>query len=334
MQIFAKVRDIIMNGTILIPADISEPGKAYLRGRGYVLRSGRGTDEQTLTEDIADCDGLLVRNACITADVIRAGKRLRVISKHGIGLDKIDLKAAQDAGIWVTFGPQSNIMSVAEHTLSLILACAKHTVFFDAATRAGDYDIRDRIRSTEVCGKTLGILGCGRIGGLVAKKAVFGLEMKVAAFDPCPHPESRDIGIEYVDDIAVLFSESDFISLHIPSTPRNKGLVDKKLFGVMKPTAYLINMARGDVVNEEDLVKALSENRIAGAGLDVFADEPPSPSNPIFSLPNVVVSPHSAALTRESADRMGLHAAIGIDEVLSGKVPTWPAFIPAGKTAG
>ncbi|MGE4485707.1 MAG: hydroxyacid dehydrogenase [Oscillospiraceae bacterium] len=317
-----------MNKTILIPTDISEPGKAYLRTRGYTLRMGRGTDEKTLMEDVAECDGLLARNESITASVIRAGKRLKVISKHGIGLDKIDLKAAQEAGIWVTFGPQSNIMSVAEQTLSLILACAKHTVSFDAAVRAGDYGIRERIKSTEICGKVLGLLGCGRIGGLVAKKAIYGLEMKVIAFDPYLRPENKDPDIAYVNDIATLFAKSDFISLHIPSTPQNRGIVDKKLFGVMKPSAFIINMARGDVVNEEDMVEALSENRIAGAGLDVFANEPPERDDPILRLQNVVVSPHSAALTRESADRMGLHAAMGIDEVLSGKVPTWPAVTP------
>ena len=317
-----------MNGTILIPTDISEPGKAYLRERGYALKMGRGTDEKTLMEDAAECDGLLARNESITANVIQASKKLKVISKHGIGLDKIDLKAAAEAGIWVTFGPQSNIMSVAEHTLSLILACAKHTVSFDAAARAGDYDIRERIKSTEVCGKVLGLLGCGRIGRLVAKKAIYGLEMKVMAFDPYLRPENKEPDIAYVNDITTLFAKSDFISLHIPSTPQNRELVDKKLFGVMKPSAFIINMARGDVVNEEDMVNALSENRIAGAGLDVFANEPPEPDDPIFRLQNVVVSPHSAALTQESADRMGLHAAMGLDEVLSGKVPTWPAVTP------
>lgn len=320
--------------TVLIPGDIAEPGKAYLRERGYTVKMGRGTDENTIKEDIADADALLVRNEHITAAIIAAAKKLRVISKHGIGLDKIDLKAAENAGIWVTFGPQSNVMSVAEHTISLILACAKHTVPFDAALRAGDYDIRDRIKSTEVAGKTLGIVGCGRTGSLAAKKAMYGLDMKILAYDPIPNPALAEAGFEYTSDIEYLFSRSDFISVHIPSTPENRNFIEKRLLSLMKPTAYFINMARGDVVCEPDLVEILSENRIAGAGLDVFENEPPLPDDPILSLPNVVVSPHSAALTKESADRMSLHAAIGIDEVLSGKAPTWPAVIPGSRPSG
>lgn len=320
-----------MERIVLIPSDISQLGKDYLRDKGYIVRQGRGTDEKTIMEDIADCDALLARNEHITRGIMEAGSRLKVISKHGVGLDKIDLEAAQELNIWVTNGPLSNTAAVAEHTMLLILACAKRLVLFDAAVRSGDYDIRNRIKGMDLEGKTLGLVGLGKIGSLVAKKAALGFDMHVIGYDPFLPPERWNPDIRRCGTMEEVFRESDVVSLHMPSTPETRGSVNRRMLDLMKPAAYLVNAARGDLIDEGDLLEALQTNRIAGAGLDVFAQEPPDPDNPIFQLPNVAVTPHNAALTAETTDRMGLHAAIGIDEVLSGIQPSWPVVIPSGR---
>ena len=315
--------------TVLIPSDISQPGKDYLRDKGYTIKMGRGLDEQTIMEDVVDCDALLARNEHITRKIMEAGNRLKVISKHGVGLDKIDLDAARELNIYVTNGPLSNTVAVAEHTMMLILACAKKLVYFDNAIRSGDYDIRNRVKGMDLEGKTLGLLGLGKIGGLVAKKAIHGFGMRVMGYDPYLPVERRDPELTYCDTMEEIFQQADIISIHMPSTPQTRGSIDNRLIALMKPTAYLINAARGDLIREEDLVEALRSGAIAGAGLDVFCEEPPQADNPLFQLHNVTVTPHNAALTQETTDRMGLHAAIGIDEVLSGRQPSWPVVVPA-----
>ncbi|MBM6911174.1 hydroxyacid dehydrogenase [Oscillibacter valericigenes] len=317
-----------MEQKVLIPSDISQPGKDYLRERGYVIKMGRGIDEQTIMEDAADCDALLARNEHITRGIMEAAPHLKVISKHGVGLDKIDLDAARDLNIWVTNGPLSNTVAVAEHTMMLILACAKKLVLFDKAIRNGDYEIRNRVKGMDLEGKTLGLLGLGKIGHMVAKKAINGFGMKVLGYDPFLPADRWDPEVRRCETMEEIFSGSDIVSIHMPSTPETRNSVDARLIGMMKPTAYLINAARGDLIREEDLIEALKNNAIAGAGLDVYPAEPPSPEDPLFQLPNVVVTPHNAALTIETTDRMGLHAAMGIDEVLSGKQPTWPVVVP------
>lgn len=317
-----------MEKKVLIPSDISQPGKDYLAEKGYTIKMGRGTDEQTILEDVADCDALLARNEHITRAIMEAAPRLKVISKHGVGLDKIDLDAARDLNVWVTNGPLSNTVAVAEHTMMLILACAKKLIVFDRAIRTDDYEIRNRVKGMDLEGKTLGLLGLGKIGHMVAKKAINGFGMKVLGYDPFLPAERWEPEVQRCETMEEIFSGSDIVSIHMPSTPETRNCVDSRLIGMMKPTAYLINAARGDLIREEDLIKALQDGTIAGAGLDVYPAEPPSPEDPLFQLPNVVVTPHNAALTLETTDRMGLHAAMGIDEVLSGKQPSWPVVVP------
>lgn len=318
-----------MAHTVLIPSDISQAGKDYLREKGYTIKMGRGLDEETIMEDVAGCDALLARNEHITRRVMEAGKQLKVISKHGVGLDKIDLDAARELNIWVTNGPLSNTVAVAEHTMMLILACAKKLVYFDNAVRSGDYDIRNRVKGMDLEGKTLGLLGLGKIGNLVAKKAIHGFGMQVIGYDPYLPAERREAEIAYFDTMEEIFERADVVSVHMPSTPQTRGCIGRALLGRMKPTAYLINAARGDLIREEDLVEALQAGRIAGAGLDVYSEEPLRQDHPLFQLTNVTLTPHNAALTLETTDRMGLHAAVGIDEVLSGCAPSWPVVTPA-----
>lgn len=317
-----------MNFRVLIPQVISEPGMLYLQNRGYEIKHSRGLDEQTIMQDVADCDALLARNEAITARIMEAGEKLKVIAKHGVGLNNIDLAAAERLGIRVTNGPLSNVVSVAEHTLMMIMACAKKLPLFHEAARAGDYAIRDRVKGSELEGRTLGLVGTGNIGRLVAKKAIFGLDMAVIGYDPHLTEEKRSPDIEYCNDLKELLARADFVSIHVPAIPETVNLIDRQMLACMKPTAYLINTARGTVVHEEDLIEALNSKVIAGAALDVFREEPPDPSNPLLHMKNVVVTPHNAALTMQSTDRMGLHAAQGIDEVLSGRAVTWPVVKP------
>jgi D-3-phosphoglycerate dehydrogenase len=317
-----------MSFKVLIPQDITEMGKDYLRERGYEVIIGSGVTVEAICKDVVDCDAILARTALFPAKVLRAGKKLKVIGRHGIGVDNIDVNTATELGIYVTYAPTSNANSVAEHTLALILAAAKNMFKIDKEFRNGNFEIRNRIKGMDLEGKTLGLVGLGRIGKMVAKKAIYGFGMKVIGYDPYIVRDQVDVEIELTSDWDYVFKNADFVSLHLPSTPETKGRVGKKEFEMMKSTAVLVNCARGDVVNETEMIEALQQNKIAGAALDVFAQEPPAKENPLFQMDNVVVTPHNAALTQESMDRMGLHAAMGIDEVLSGKKPSWPVNQP------
>lgn len=317
-----------MQYQVLIPSDISEAGKRYLKERGYGIKMGRALDEDTIIADAQDCDAILARNEPITRKIMEHIPRVKIVSKHGVGLDNIDLDAARESNIWVTNGPLSNTVAVAEHTMLLLLACAKKLVTFDLAIRSGDYGIRNKVKGMDIQGKTVGLIGCGKIGSMVAKKCIYGFDMKAIGFDPYVTDAMRLPEIEYVDTLEEVFRRADFVSLHVPATADNEGFVNKRLLSLMKPTAYLLNAARGSIVNEADLYEALKSEILAGAGLDVYSREPPSAQNPLFTLSNITVTPHNASLTYETTDRMGLHAAQGIDEVLSGKQPSWPVVTP------
>ena len=298
-----------MEKKVLIPSDISQPGKDYLAEKGYTIKMGRGTDEQTILEDVADCDALLARNEHITRAIMEAAPRLKVISKHGVGLDKIDLDAARELNIWVTNGPLSNTVAVAEHTMMLILACAKKLVFFDRAARRGDYDIRNRVKGMDLEGKTLGLLGLGKIGHMVAKKAINGFGMEVIGYDPFLPADRWDPEVGRRETMEEIFAGSDIVSIHMPSTPETRNSVDRRLIGMMKPTAYLINAARGGIVNEKDLYEALASGHIAGAAMDVSEVEPMAAENPLRTLDNVIITPHIGMYSKEAIGAVSLICA-------------------------
>ncbi len=308
---------------VLIPEHVSQAGQEYLRDKGYEVKLGSGTTAEILKEEVRDCQGILARTAMFTAEVMEAGPELRVIARHGVGVDNIDIDAATRLGIQVTNAPESNSGSVAEHTIGLIIAVAKHMLRHDRELRAANFAIRNQLPGIDLENKVLGIIGTGRIGRLVAKKAAGGLDMKVIGFDPYVGAPRVD-GIEMVSSLEELLKISDVVTLHLPATKETIGLIGPEELELMQPHAILINAARGGIVDEKALAEALSGKTITAAGLDVFADEPPDPSNPLFTMDNVIVTPHSAALTHECMDRMSLHAAQGIHEVLSGKAPTWP----------
>ena len=314
---------------VLIPQDIVEEGKKYLRDRGYAIKMGKGISAGQIVEDVADCDAILARTAPFPREVIEAGKKLKVIARHGVGCDNIDIDAARERGIWITFTPEANAASVAEYTIGMIIALARYFLPGDRAVRTGAWEMRNKFPAVDLEGKTLGLAGAGRVGSMVAKKAFFGLDMKILVFDPFIREIKGVPGAKFAAGPDVIFRESDFVSLHIPATQETKGMFGKKFLDMMKPGAFLVNAARGEIVNEKELYETLKEKRIAGAALDVFDPEPPKDGNPLYGLDNVILSPHNAALTREAMTRMAVGAAMGIDDVLSGRQPRWPFSKPA-----
>ncbi|MGE4352497.1 MAG: hydroxyacid dehydrogenase [Oscillospiraceae bacterium] len=317
---------------VVIPQDITAAGKDYLKERGYEIVIGTGnTDIEAMKAQIAGADAILARTAPYTAEVLAAAPNLKVIGRHGIGVDNIDIDYCTAHGIYVCNAPTSNGISVAEHTVGMILACAHHFSLFDRGVRKGEWGFRNKYRSMDLEGKTLGLVGMGRIGSMVAKMCMAAFDMKVIGYDAYLPAERFPAGSTKVETMEDVLKNADFVSLHVPSTPETRGSINKTTIGMMKPTAYLINCARGEVVNEADLYECLKNGVIAGAGIDVFPTEPPAKNCPLFELDNIIMTPHSAALTQESMDRMGLHAAMGIHDALTGKKPQWALNNPVGK---
>jgi D-3-phosphoglycerate dehydrogenase len=277
--------------------------------------------EATLIKEIENAAGFLVRTAEIPASVINAGKVLKVIARHGVGYDNIDVKAATARKIPVCITPRANALSVAEHVLALMLALAKRILPFDAATRKKEWEVRNSYSAFDLDGKTLGIIGMGRIGMLVCQKAKAAFNMEILAYDPLVPKETMEKAGAKVTAIPEILEASDFVTLHAPSMAATKGMIGEAQLKLMKRSAYLINCARGPLVDEAALAKALKDGVIAGAGLDVFDPEPPKADNPLLGLPNVVLSPHSAGLTVECVIRMATHAAQAIMDVLEGRQP-------------
>lgn len=313
-----------MGFKVLIPEDITAAGKDYLRSLGYTVEVMENPTEDSICKAVADCDGMLVRNLPYTRKIMEAGKKLKVIARYGVGTDKIDLAAATDLGIQVTNAPTANTNAVAEHVIALLLACADHIIYQDKQTRTGNFGSRDITKSIEIKGRVLGLIGCGRIGQHVAEKASKGFGMKVIGYDAFIPADRWPKDIERRENMEDLIKESDVISLHVPRTKDTINMINKDNIKLMKKTAILLNCARGGVINEADLYEALKNKAIMAAGIDVFATEPASKDNPLFTLGNITVSPHNAALSVEAMDQMGMDAAQGIDDVLNGRKPKFP----------
>jgi D-3-phosphoglycerate dehydrogenase len=311
-----------MENKVFIPLDIEDEGKRYLLERGYQIKIATNVEKSTLIKEVADCDAILTRsNAIIDADVIAAGKKVKVISKYGVGLNNIDVDFATKLGIQVTNTPEANANVVAEHVMALMLALSKRVMIMDRELRRGNFDIRSEVYSEDLEGKTLAVLGLGRIGKLVAKKAAHGFEMKVIGYDP--YPGEIPPYVQMYGELENVLKEADFISLHMPLLPATKHMISTEQFKLMKHSAFFINASRGGTVDERALVDALRNKTIAGGGIDVFEQEPPDTNDELFTLGNVIVTPHSAALSKEGSVKMAVHAAMQVDEVLRGKEPLW-----------
>lgn len=308
---------------VLIPEVVAQEGIEHLKELGYEVKIGRGTDKATMLEDLQDCDAVIIRVAVVDREMIEKSPKLKVIAKHGAGYDSIDTKAAADNGVRVVFAPTANSLSVAEQAIALMLACAKKLPFLADQYRKGNYKAKDIYINTELAGKTLGLIGLGRIGMNVARIAMHGFRMKVVAYDPFI-PAGRDLeGVQLLKDRDELLKIADYVSIHVPATPENVKSIGTREFEIMKPTAILINTARGTIIDQDALVVAIRDGEIAGAGLDVTDPEPAPSTNPIFGLDRVIVTPHCSGATAEAMIRMVMDAVLGIDEVLNGKEPTY-----------
>ena len=267
-----------------------------------------------LTAALADADALIVRSAVdVTADTLRGANKLRVIGRAGVGVDNIDLEAATKAGIAVMNTPGANAVAVAEHTLALMLALARHLSRADSTTRAGKWE-KKSLQGSELRGKVLGIVGLGRIGLEVARRAK-AFEMKIVAHDPFVAASvARQLEIQLAE-LDEVYSAADYLSLHVGLTPQTTGMIDEKALAKMKAGVRIINCARGELINEAALAAAVSSKHVAGTALDVFTQEPPKQS-PLLALENVIATPHIAGSTHEAQDAVGVQIASQVREYL------------------
>ncbi len=321
-----------MKKKILVVQPIHEQGLQVFDDR-FEVRTAPDPSVATVLREIPGVSGVIVRTAPFPREIIEAADALRVIARHGVGVDNIDIGAATEKGVLVVNTPDANATSVAEHTLTAIGALAKHLVVRDRATREGRWRIREGFNTTDLEGKTLGLVGLGRIGSLVARRVAAAFAMQVIAFDPYVSCEAaRELGVALCLDVDDVFRQADVVSLHAPLNSETRRLVHAERLRFMKPTAFLVNFSRGEVVDEEALCDALQKGVIAGAALDVYAQEPPPADHPLFSLDNVILSPHSSALTQECVIRMATGAAQGAVDVLTGRRPRFVVNPEAAKT--
>ena len=311
---------------ILVADALAEDGLERLRREGEVIVATK-LGEAELIERIPEFDALVVRSETkVTAPVLEAGKRLRVVGRAGVGVDNIDVVAATRHGILVVNAPRGNIVAAAEHAIALLFALARSVPQADASLRSGEWT-RARFTGVEIRGKTLGVIGLGNVGSEVAKRA-HGLEMEVIAYDPVVSVERAELfNVELValDD---LLARSDFVTIHVPLVDANRGLIGARELALMKPTARLINTARGGIVDEAALYEALKMSRPAAAAADVFEHEPPG-ENPLFTLPNFIGTPHIAASTVEAQASVAFDVAEEVAAVLAGGLPRYAVNAPA-----
>jgi D-3-phosphoglycerate dehydrogenase len=282
---------------------------------------------EELIDRIPDYDALIVRSSTkVTAEVIEAASRLRVIGRAGVGVDNIDVNAATRKGIVVLNTPSANTISAAEHTIAMILALSRNIHLASESLRRGEWN-RKRFTGVEVFNKILGVIGLGRIGTEVVKRAQ-GLGMRVLAFDPYLSKEGAERLKVQLVSLEQLLRESDYITLHTPLTPETKRMIGRKEFAMMKDGVRIINCARGGIIDEEALYEALTGGKVAGAALDVFENEPPSPDNPILKLDNVLVTPHLGAATREAQVNVAVDVCTQVLKALRGEMVVSAVNLP------
>jgi D-3-phosphoglycerate dehydrogenase len=310
---------------VLATDGTSPEGVAYIKSCAQ-LDIKPALKPEELLAIIGDYEALIVRSASqVTAQVIEAGKKLMVIGRAGVGIDNIDVNAATQRGIIVVNAPTGNTISAAEHTIGLMMSLARHIPQANASLKAGQW-LKSKYTGIEVRNKTIGIIGLGNIGSAVARRAQ-GMEMKVIAFDPFVSAERAKQLMVTMVSLEELFKTSDFITIHTPLNATTKGIITEKEIALMKPSVRIINCARGGLIDEELLAKAITEKKIAGAALDVFSKEPITES-PLFSKDNVVVTPHLGASTAEAQVTAARDVAEQIVDVLNGRPARYAVNIP------
>jgi D-3-phosphoglycerate dehydrogenase len=270
---------------------------------------------------LCDADAVIVRLWPMTADVIGRATRLKVIAKHGVGVDTIDVAAATKRGIPVVFTPTANSNAVAEHTIAILLALLRHIRDAASDLRPEVFARRNQFKGIELAGKTIVILGLGRVGRRVAQIAGAGFGMRVIGYDPLVSPESIAGLAELEPSLEAALAKSDFLSLHLPLTDQTRKLLDGRRLALLKPNCRIVNTSRGEIIDEQALVDALRSGQITGAALDVFEQEPLPSGHPFLTAPHLLLTPHIASSTSESLDRMSLDAAQGVLDVLAGRRP-------------
>jgi D-3-phosphoglycerate dehydrogenase len=301
---------------VLVAEELSPAGIAQLQD-GFEIRYTDGADRSKLLPALADVDAVIVRSATkMDAEALAHAPRLRVVARAGVGLDNVDVEAATKAGVIVVNAPSSNIVSAAEHAVALLLCTARNIPQAVSSLKAGKWQ-RAAFTGVELQGKVAGIVGLGKIGVLVAQRlAAFG--MTVIAADPyLPAARGAELGIALVS-LDELLAQADFISVHLPKNAETLGLIGERELALVKPGVRIINAARGGVIDEDALLRALTEGRVAGAGLDVYATEPCTDS-PLLQLDNVVCTPHLGASTQEAQEKAGTQAAMSVALALAGQ---------------
>ena len=316
---------------ILVTEEIAEGGLDRLRAAGHDVDVRLGLSPTELVEAIPGASALIIRSATDVVDsVLAAGSDLMVVGRAGIGLDNVDVDSATRRGVMVVNAPQSNIVSAAEHTMALLMASARNVPQAHAALVQGRWE-RGRWEGIELCDKTLGIVGLGRIGKLVADRAK-GFGMRLVAYDPfVSEDRAKKMGVELLN-LDQVITESDFVTIHLPKTPETLGLINRDLLVKAKPSLRVINVARGGIVDESDLAECLRDGVIAGAALDVFSTEPMTES-PLFEIDSVIVTPHLGASTREAQDKAGDTIASMVELALAGEFVPFAVNVNAAEAS-
>lgn len=312
---------------VLLYEDMDETGKALLKEKAEI-HFADSLEEASLIEEVKEVNGIIIRaNGKVSRKLMESAPKLKVVGRHGVGVENIDLEAATEKGIWVVNTPDANDLSVAEHFFGLALILSKMLKKADIALREGRFEARYQYIGNELHGKTLGILGFGRIGRAVGRIGHKGFDMSVLYYDAVQYAETEKELKARKASLEEVLSQSDYISVNLPMVPETKGILGKKEFELMKPSAFIINLARGPIWDEKALYKVLKEKKIAGAGSDVYEVEPAAKNHPLFDLENFVGTPHMAAHTEEALRRMSL-VAEDVIRVLDGKTPVHPVNQP------
>ena len=316
-----------MKPTVFIPEPIADAGMNMLAEKATLVapwRDGHKPNDNELRSMLYTADAAIVRLFQVTRSDLEQPNQLKVIAKHGVGVDNIDVNAATENGIPVVYTPTANANAVAEHTVALMMALARRIEPAAEAVKQGRFSDRTQFQGVELAGKTLGVVGLGRIGARVAEIAAFGLAMNVIAYDPFVAQLSSETPYTLAESIEKLFGSADFITFHVPLTADTHHLIGESRIPLLKADCRIINTSRGAVIDEVALVSALQDGRIAGAALDVFEKEPLPADHPLCLAPNILLTPHISSSTKESLDTMAIDAVQGVLDVLEGKTPQFP----------
>ena len=313
-----------MKPKVFVPEPIALNGMDLLAADCDLVAPWQTGDEVDRA-DLYAADAAIVRLFKVQKEDFPKAKNLKVIAKHGVGLDNIDCQVASDFGITVVYTPTANANAVAEHTIALMLALVRKIAPASKALTSGRFAQRGRFLGIELAGKTLGIIGLGRVGSSVAVIAAQGLKMNVIGYDPYQADDSFARPVRQVRSLESLIRQADVISLHVALTSETENMINDRTLAWAKPDCVIVNTSRGAVIDEAALVQALVEERLAGAALDVFTNEPLPADHPLISAPNTLLTPHISSSTLESLDRMSIQAAQGILDVLHGVKPKFIA---------